>query len=151
MGGRRHASPFVSSPMGWAFTRRSNRRIWLSGSELFQSESRVVAARRVGRSRALVPCRAGRKALSAESPATWRNHGAQEALSPLEVRVPRLIVNGHTNNEIDTKLSVTEEAVNSQARRIPSTPGTDDRTHAAVIGLKCGIIELWGMIGITVR
>ena len=35
-------------------------------------------------------------------------HAAQEALSPLEVRVLRLIANGHTNKEIAAKLSVTE-------------------------------------------
>ena len=53
-----------------------------------------------------------------------------------------LIANGHTNKEIAAKLSVTEEAVKSQVRNILSKLGTDDRTHAAVIGLKRGIIEL---------
>jgi DNA-binding NarL/FixJ family response regulator len=85
---------------------------------------------------------AGRKALSAEISFDLAEHVAQEALSPLEVRVLRLIANGHTNKEIAAKLSVTEEAVKSQVRSILSKLGTDDRTHAAVIGLKRGIIEL---------
>jgi two-component system, NarL family, response regulator len=85
---------------------------------------------------------AGRKALSAEVSFDLAEHAAQEALSPLEVRVLRLIANGHTNKEIAAKLSVTEEAVKSQVRSILSKLGTDDRTHAAVIGLKRGIIEL---------
>ena len=85
---------------------------------------------------------AGRKALSAEVSYDLADHAAQEALSPLEVRVLRLIANGHTNREIAAKLSVTEEAVKSQVRSILSKLGTDDRTHAAVIGLKRGIIEL---------
>jgi DNA-binding NarL/FixJ family response regulator len=85
---------------------------------------------------------AGRKALSAEVSFDLAEHAAQEALSPLEVRVLRLIANGHTNKEIAAKLSVTEEAVKSQVRNILSKLGTDDRTHAAVIGLKRGIIEL---------
>ena len=85
---------------------------------------------------------AGRKALSAEVSFDLAEHSAQEALSPLEVRVLRLIANGHTNKEIAAKLSVTEEAVKSQVRNILSKLGTDDRTHAAVIGLKRGIIEL---------
>jgi two-component system, NarL family, response regulator len=85
---------------------------------------------------------AGRKALSAEVSFDLADHSAQEALSPLEVRVLRLIANGHTNKEIAAKLSVTEEAVKSQVRNILSKLGTDDRTHAAVIGLKRGIIEL---------
>jgi DNA-binding NarL/FixJ family response regulator len=85
---------------------------------------------------------AGRKALSAEVSFDLAEHSAQEALSPLEVRVLRLIANGDTNREIAAKLSVTEEAVKSQVRSILSKLGTDDRTHAAVIGLKRGIIEL---------
>ena len=85
---------------------------------------------------------AGRKALSAEVSFDLAEHSAQEALSPLEVRVLGLIANGHTNKEIAAKLSVTEEAVKSQVRNILSKLGTDDRTHAAVIGLKRGIIEL---------
>jgi DNA-binding NarL/FixJ family response regulator len=85
---------------------------------------------------------AGRKALSAEVSFDLAEHAAQDALSPLEVRVLRLIANGHTNKEIAAKLSVTEEAVKSQVRSILSKLGTDDRTHAAVIGLKRGIIEL---------
>jgi DNA-binding NarL/FixJ family response regulator len=85
---------------------------------------------------------AGRKALSAEVSFDLAEHAAQDALSPLEVRVLRLIANGHTNKEIAAKLSVTEEAVKSQVRSILSKLGTDDRTHAAVIGLQRGIIEL---------
>jgi two-component system, NarL family, response regulator len=85
---------------------------------------------------------AGRKALSAEVSYDLAEHAAQEALSPLEVRVLSLIANGDTNKEIAAKLSVTEEAVKSQVRSILSKLGTDDRTHAAVIGLKRGIIEL---------
>jgi DNA-binding NarL/FixJ family response regulator len=85
---------------------------------------------------------AGRKALSAEVSFDLAEHSAQEALSPLEVRVLGLIANGHTNKEIAAKLSVTEEAVKSQVRNILSKLGTDDRTHAAVIGLRRGIIEL---------
>jgi DNA-binding NarL/FixJ family response regulator len=84
----------------------------------------------------------GRKALSAEVSFDLAEHAAQDALSPLEVRVLRLIADGHTNKEIGAKLSVTEEAVKSQVRSILSKLGTNDRTHAAVIGLKRGIIEL---------
>jgi DNA-binding NarL/FixJ family response regulator len=84
----------------------------------------------------------GRKALSAEVSFDLAEHSAQDALSPLEVRVLRLIADGHTNREIAAKLSVTEEAVKSQVRSILSKLGTNDRTHAAVIGLKRGIIEL---------
>ena len=85
---------------------------------------------------------AGRKALSAEISFDLADHAAEEALSPMEVRVLRLIANGDTNKEIGVKLSVTEEAVKSHVRNILSKLGTDDRTHAAVVGLRRGIIEL---------
>jgi two-component system, NarL family, response regulator len=85
---------------------------------------------------------AGRKALSAEISFDLAEHAAEEALSPMEVRVLRLIANGDTNKEIGVKLSVSEEAVKSHVRNILSKLGTDDRTHAAVIGLRRGIIEL---------
>jgi two-component system, NarL family, response regulator len=85
---------------------------------------------------------AGRKALSAEVSFDLADHAAQDALSPLEARVLQLIAKGHTNKEIAAKLSATEEAIKSQVRSILSKLGTDDRTHAAVIGLKRGIIEL---------
>ena len=52
-----------------------------------------------------------------KSPYDLAEHAAQEALSPLEVRVLRLIANGYTNKEIAAKLSVTEEAIKSQVRR----------------------------------
>jgi DNA-binding NarL/FixJ family response regulator len=85
---------------------------------------------------------AGRKALSTEVSFDLAEHSAQDALSPLEVRVLRLIAEGHTNKAIGVRLSITEEAVKGQVRSILSKLGTDDRTHAVVIGLKRGIIDL---------
>jgi two-component system, NarL family, response regulator len=85
---------------------------------------------------------AGRKALSAEVSFDLADHAAEEALSPLEVRVLRLIANGHTNKEIGAQLSMSEETIKSQVRSILSKLGTDDRTHAVVIGLKRGIIDV---------
>jgi two-component system, NarL family, response regulator len=73
---------------------------------------------------------------------TLADHDAQEALAPLEVRVLRLIANGHTNKEIGAQLSMSEETIKSQVRSILSKLATDDRTHAVVIGLKRGIIDV---------
>ena len=69
-------------------------------------------------------------------------HAAEETLSPAEVRVLRLIADGHSNKEIAALLSVTEDAVKGQVRNILAKLGANDRTHAAMIGLKRGIIEL---------
>ena len=68
-------------------------------------------------------------------------HAAEEALSPSEIRILRLIAGGLSNKEIATKLAITEEAVKGQVKHILSKLGASDRTHAAVIGLRNGIID----------
>jgi DNA-binding NarL/FixJ family response regulator len=85
---------------------------------------------------------AGKKSLSPEVSYELAEHAAEESLSPVEVRVLRLIAEGHTNKEIAAQLSATEDAVKGQVRNILSKLGANDRTHAAMIGLKRGIIEL---------
>ena len=65
-----------------------------------------------------------------------------QSLTATEVRVLRLIADGHTNKEIAALLSTTEDAVKGQVRSILAKLGANDRTHAAMIGLKRGIIEL---------
>jgi len=85
---------------------------------------------------------AGRKNLSPEVSFELAEHAAEDALSPAEVRVLRLIADGHSNKEIAAVLSITEDSVKGQVRNILSKLGANDRTHAAMIGLKRGIIEL---------
>jgi DNA-binding NarL/FixJ family response regulator len=85
---------------------------------------------------------AGRKTLSPEVSFQVAEHSAEEMLSPAEVRVLGLIAEGHTNKEIAGLLSVSEDAVKGQVRSILSKLGASDRTQAAVIGLKRGIIQL---------
>ena len=85
---------------------------------------------------------AGRKNLSPEVSYDLAEHAAEDALSPLEVRVLRLIAEGNSNKEIAARLSVTEDSVKGHVRNILSKLGANDRTHAAMIGIKRGIIEL---------
>jgi DNA-binding NarL/FixJ family response regulator len=85
---------------------------------------------------------AGRKALSPEISFELAEHSAEEALTPAEVRVLRLIAEGNTNKEIAARLSITEDSVKGQVRSILAKLGANDRTHAAMIGLKRGIFEL---------
>jgi DNA-binding NarL/FixJ family response regulator len=85
---------------------------------------------------------AGRKALSAEISFDLAEHSAEDELSPAEVRVLLLIAEGKSNKEIAVELAVTEDSVKGQVRNILSKLNANDRTHAAMIGLKRGIIEL---------
>jgi DNA-binding NarL/FixJ family response regulator len=84
---------------------------------------------------------AGKRALSTEASIELAEHATDDALTPAEVRVLRLIAEGSANKEIAAQLSISEETVKGQVRNILSKLGANDRTHAAMIGLKRGIIE----------
>jgi DNA-binding NarL/FixJ family response regulator len=84
---------------------------------------------------------AGRKALSPEASFELAEHATDDALTPGEVEVLRLIAAGNANKQIADQLSVTEETVKGRVKNILSKLNANDRTHAATIGLKRGIIE----------
>jgi len=84
---------------------------------------------------------AGRKMLSAEASYELAEHAISDALTPVEVDVLRLIAAGHANKQIAAQLSVTEDTVKGRVKNILSKLGANDRTHAAMIGVKRGIIQ----------
>ena len=84
---------------------------------------------------------AGKKTVSPEVSFQLAEHATDDALTPAEVRVLRLIAEGNANKEIAAQLSISEETVKGQVRNILSKLGANDRTHAAMIGVKRGIIE----------
>jgi len=85
---------------------------------------------------------AGKKTISPEVSFQLAEHATDDALTPAEVRVLRLIAQGNANKEIAAQFSISEETVKGQVRNILSKLGANDRTHAAIIGLKRGIIEI---------
>jgi len=85
---------------------------------------------------------AGKKTLSPEASFQIAEHFSDDALTPAEIRVLRLIAEGNANKEIAAQLSVSEETVKGQVRNILSKLGANDRAHAAIIGVKRGIIEV---------
>jgi DNA-binding NarL/FixJ family response regulator len=84
---------------------------------------------------------AGKKALSTEVSYELAEHATDDALTPAEIRVLRLIAEGNANKAIAAQLLISEETVKGQVRNILSKLGANDRTHVAMIGLKRGIIE----------
>jgi DNA-binding NarL/FixJ family response regulator len=84
---------------------------------------------------------AGKKAISAEISYELAQYATEEALTPAEIEILRLIAGGNANKEIATQLSITEETVKGRVRSILSKLHANDRTHAAVIGIKRGIIN----------
>jgi DNA-binding NarL/FixJ family response regulator len=84
---------------------------------------------------------AGKKYISPEASFELAEHASGDALTPAEVRVLRLIAKGNANKEIAVQVAVSEDTVKGQVRNILSKLGANDRTHAAMIGVKRGIIE----------
>jgi DNA-binding NarL/FixJ family response regulator len=84
---------------------------------------------------------AGRKTLSPEISYQVAEHATDDALNSGEMDVLRLIAGGNPNKEIAAQLSIPEETVKGRVRSILAKLGAKDRTHAAMIGLKRGIIE----------
>lgn len=85
---------------------------------------------------------AGRKRIPPDIAAELAEYAADDALSPREIEVLRLIAAGNSNKLIADQLSVGEATVKSHVTNILSKLGANDRTHAVTIGLKRGIIEL---------
>ena len=84
----------------------------------------------------------GKKTVSPEASYALAEHATDDALSKTEIDVLRLIAAGNANKRIADQLSTTEETVKGRVRNILAKLGANDRTHAAMIGLKRGIIEL---------
>jgi DNA-binding NarL/FixJ family response regulator len=85
---------------------------------------------------------AGKKAISPEVSYQIATHATDDALTPAEISVLRLIAAGYGNKEIADQLSTTEESVKSRVKNILSKLDANDRTHATAIAIKRGIIEL---------
>ena len=84
----------------------------------------------------------GKKTISPEVSFELADHATDDTLTPGEIAVLRLIAAGNANKQIADQLSITEETVKGRVKNILSKLGAHDRTHAAMIGLKRGIIEV---------
>jgi DNA-binding NarL/FixJ family response regulator len=84
---------------------------------------------------------AGRKMLSAEASFELAEHSTSDALTPSEIDVLQLIAAGNANKQIAECLSITEDTVKGRVKNILAKLGANDRTHAAMIGIKRGIIQ----------
>jgi DNA-binding NarL/FixJ family response regulator len=84
---------------------------------------------------------AGKKALSPDASFELAEHAMDDSLTNGEVEILRLIAAGNANKQIADQLSLTEETVKGRVKNILSKLSANDRTHAAMIGLKRGIIE----------
>jgi DNA-binding NarL/FixJ family response regulator len=85
---------------------------------------------------------AGRKVLSPEASYQIAEHSTDDSLTPAEISVLKLIAAGNANKQIADQLSITEDTVKWRVKNILSKLGAQDRTQAAMMGVKRGIIEM---------
>jgi len=85
---------------------------------------------------------AGQKRVSSELAVEIAEHATDNALTPRETDVLRLIALGKANKEIAAQLGLSEQTVKSHVKNILNKLAANDRTHAVTIALKRGVIDL---------
>jgi DNA-binding NarL/FixJ family response regulator len=85
---------------------------------------------------------AGKRSLSREAVFEIAEHVSDDPLTAAELRILRLMADGNANKEIGAQLNLSEPTVKGHVRRILTKLGANDRTHAAVLAVRRGIIDL---------
>jgi len=85
---------------------------------------------------------AGKRHVPVEVAAVLAEHLGDEELTPREFEVLRLIRDGHRNKQIADQLSISEQTVNFHIKNIFEKLGAHDRTHAVMIAVRRGLLEL---------
>jgi DNA-binding NarL/FixJ family response regulator len=69
-------------------------------------------------------------------------HAADDEITPRELDVLRAIAKGNSNKIIASSLSISEHTVKNHLKSILSKLDASDRTHAVMIALRRGILEV---------
>lgn len=85
---------------------------------------------------------AGRKRIPPEIAADMAEHAADDPITSRELDVLRCVAQGNANRTVASTLCITEETVKAHMKSILSKLAARDRTHAVVIALRRGLIEL---------
>ncbi len=85
---------------------------------------------------------AGRRIVPPEIAIELAEHADDDALSPREIQVLRQVAHGNANREIAEILNVTEGTVKAHMKSITAKLGAKDRTHAVLLAIRRGILEL---------
>jgi DNA-binding NarL/FixJ family response regulator len=85
---------------------------------------------------------AGKRFVSSEVAEILTEHVGDEALTPAEVRVLKMITDGKSNKEIAASLDITDNTVKTHLKNIFGKLGVDDRTSAAMTAIRRGIVRV---------
>jgi DNA-binding NarL/FixJ family response regulator len=85
---------------------------------------------------------AGRRVVPSEIAMELAQHAGEDSLSPREMEVLKELARGNANREIAQSLNVTEGTVKAHMKSIIAKLGAKDRTHAVLLALKRGMLEV---------
>lgn len=85
---------------------------------------------------------AGQRLMSTDVAERLARRSRREDLSPREMDVLECLVRGRSNKEIAAQLFVTEDTVKSHLKSLFIKLGVQDRTTAAVLAIRNGIVHL---------
>jgi len=84
----------------------------------------------------------GGKYIPAQLALELANGGDDGGLSEAEVEVLKLVAKGLSNKRVGVALEIPEDSVKSRMRSILAKLSANDRTHAVMIALKRGLIDI---------
>jgi DNA-binding NarL/FixJ family response regulator len=84
----------------------------------------------------------GHKRIPAEIALQIAEHAADDSITSRELEVLHGIANGSSNKTIASDLKISEHTVKNHLKSILSKLDANDRTHAVMIALKRGILDL---------
>jgi len=84
----------------------------------------------------------GKKFIPVDVASILSKHVGSEELTPAEANILRMIVGGMSNKEIAFALDISENTVKTHARNIFDKLGVSDRTSAATLAIKRGLVRI---------
>ena len=85
---------------------------------------------------------AGERAISAEVAQAIAVHAMEARLSEREASILRLIAEGHPNKQIAWQLNLAQDTIKGHLKNIFAKLDVTDRTHAVVVAVRRGFIDL---------
>lgn len=85
---------------------------------------------------------AGKRRIPAEIATNIAEHAAEDSLTPREIEVLRGVAAGKSNKLIAAQLDISESTVKAHMKSILPKLDASDRTHAVMIALKRGILDV---------
>jgi len=92
--------------------------------------------------RAIRAVNAGGKYIPAEIAGILSENFGREELTPAERKILQMIVGGNSNKEIAFDLNVSENTVKTHVKNVFEKLGVSDRTSAATLAIKRGLVRI---------